>query len=265
MSYPQAKPHLAQHPPNYMQSNYATPPVEKQANKKLPFQKLNMSDAIGLVTLRLGKIEQWIIDNENTPSNNGAVGANITPAALSELMNRIERVEASSVQTQPTDQFAQDPQLIESVVESMKKSTEKMQHMSEVYDTLSKKVVSIQSELAQIKSAVRSASLKNAMFETEIKEELASHKLSVHEIAARIDEMAMKDTTKSTTDDGDLFEPTSSCNEYSPGRVDESSQLQTGDDILFRHEEPSITADVARSVMFIDIEEESKSVSMPLP
>ena len=37
----------------------------QQSNPALPFSKLSISDAIGLVTLRLGRVEQFIIDLES--------------------------------------------------------------------------------------------------------------------------------------------------------------------------------------------------------
>jgi hypothetical protein len=34
-------------------------------NNGLPFTKLSVSDAVGLITLRLGSIEKWIIEKEH--------------------------------------------------------------------------------------------------------------------------------------------------------------------------------------------------------
>ena len=53
--------------------NAKTPVMEQQQQQTiqsngLPFTKLTISDAIGLITLRLGKVEQFIID---TQSNGG--------------------------------------------------------------------------------------------------------------------------------------------------------------------------------------------------
>jgi hypothetical protein len=53
-------------PQNMYQSPQETP------QNKLPFNKLTVSDAIGLITLRLGRVEQWIIetDHENSTEVN---------------------------------------------------------------------------------------------------------------------------------------------------------------------------------------------------
>ena len=38
-----------------------SPPIQETSNG-LPFTKLTVSDAIGLITLRLGRVEQYLID-----------------------------------------------------------------------------------------------------------------------------------------------------------------------------------------------------------
>jgi len=41
----------------------------QQAQTGLPFSKLSISDAIGLITLRLGRVEQWVIETEHENEN----------------------------------------------------------------------------------------------------------------------------------------------------------------------------------------------------
>jgi len=41
----------------------------QQAQPGLPFSKLSISDAIGLITLRLGRVEQWVIETEHENEN----------------------------------------------------------------------------------------------------------------------------------------------------------------------------------------------------
>ena len=68
----------------------------------LPFTKLSISDAIGLITLRLGRVEQWIIetDHENELKQNSSESMNlpdnsriIDNSVLSSIVNRLEEVE----------------------------------------------------------------------------------------------------------------------------------------------------------------------------
>ena len=46
------------------QSQYQSQTQQTKPNG-LPFQKLTISDAVGLITLRLGKVEQFLIDNQS--------------------------------------------------------------------------------------------------------------------------------------------------------------------------------------------------------
>ena len=42
---------------------------QQQVQGGLPFSKLSISDAIGLITLRLGRVEQWVIETEHENEN----------------------------------------------------------------------------------------------------------------------------------------------------------------------------------------------------
>ena len=60
-----------------------------------PFNKISVSDAIGLITLRLGKIEQYIIDTQNE-SKEYDLPANaklVDNSVLLSLLSRIETLE----------------------------------------------------------------------------------------------------------------------------------------------------------------------------
>jgi hypothetical protein len=82
--------------------NAKTPVMEQQTiqSNGLPFTKLTISDAIGLITLRLGKVEQFIIDTQSnggvfnndsdTHSNNKVT---IDNSVLTSIVSRIDSLE----------------------------------------------------------------------------------------------------------------------------------------------------------------------------
>jgi len=85
------------------------PPPPPQANSNgLPFTKLSISDAIGLITIRLGRVEQWIIETDheneenehssNLPNNSRMVDNSILTNFASRLdsLEKREPVSASS-------------------------------------------------------------------------------------------------------------------------------------------------------------------------
>ena len=81
----------------------AKAPIQQQGQQQSnssPFSKLSISDAIGLITLRLGRIEQFVIDYENGEvSTNGAVGGIpenskiIDNSVLTSMINRLDSLE----------------------------------------------------------------------------------------------------------------------------------------------------------------------------
>ena len=103
---------MPQAPPNVRVSKTAQPQQQQmkqqgqgqgqQPGNGLPFSKLSISDAIGLITLRLGRVEQWVIDTEQENESNPNDGSNsglpensriIDNSVLSSIINRLETVE----------------------------------------------------------------------------------------------------------------------------------------------------------------------------
>jgi hypothetical protein len=64
-----------------------------QRQSKLPFQKLSVSDAVGLITLRLGRVEQWIIETEHEKEETKDVAQSIDNSILSTFSNRLNVLE----------------------------------------------------------------------------------------------------------------------------------------------------------------------------
>ena len=67
----------------------------------LPFTKLSVSDAVGLITLRLGRVEQYIIDTQgeehvtqsNIPENSKIIDISV----LTSIINRIDSLEKKEI------------------------------------------------------------------------------------------------------------------------------------------------------------------------
>jgi hypothetical protein len=76
---------------------------QKQSQTSLPFSKLSISDAIGLITLRLGRVEQWVIetDHENENNEHGNSTESSLPSnskiidisVLTSIINRLDTLE----------------------------------------------------------------------------------------------------------------------------------------------------------------------------
>ena len=70
---------------------------QQPTSNKLPFNKLSISDAIGLITLRLGRIEQFVIDYENGDGHSSSsIPDNskiIDNSVLTSMINRLDSLE----------------------------------------------------------------------------------------------------------------------------------------------------------------------------
>jgi hypothetical protein len=76
---------------------------QQQTQASLPFSKLSISDAIGLITLRLGRVEQWVMETEhntddsqphnssesNLPNNSKVIDISV----LTNIINRLDSLE----------------------------------------------------------------------------------------------------------------------------------------------------------------------------
>lgn len=80
---------------------------QQTASNGAPFTKLSISDAIGLITLRLGKIEQWVYEAEHDGIMNGGgnsfEGSNIPEnsrvidlSVLTSIINRLDSLEKNA-------------------------------------------------------------------------------------------------------------------------------------------------------------------------
>jgi len=85
-------------------------PNEVKPTNGLPFSKLTVSDAIGLVTLRLGRVEQFMIDMQedgvsltnNNTNTNTSIPENskiIDNSVLTSIINRIDSLEKKELNT----------------------------------------------------------------------------------------------------------------------------------------------------------------------
>ena len=76
----------------------------KAAAADVPFNKISVSDAIALITLRLGRIEQYIIDMQgNTGSDNNRTVDNNRAVDNSVLMGLLERIDKMDKRLDATD------------------------------------------------------------------------------------------------------------------------------------------------------------------
>ena len=204
-------------PPNNVRTARATqPPQNKQFNNQpqqqyfdqqqnqqrqpssngLPFTKLSISDAIGLITLRLGRVEQWIIDtdheNEIAPKFTSE-GSNIPDghtvidnATLTTIINRLDSLEKNGGTGTPSEDVAK-------LIEDVKKLTEQFKRMS---DDVSKhnielakntdQVFRFNRELTETKDILKSFMVKYDIFTQETAQNFNDYEAALGDLEKRL-------------------------------------------------------------------------------
>ena len=83
---------------------------QQQAQSSQPFSKLSISDAVGLITLRLGRLEQWVIESEhdtepnNTTSNSTNLPENskiVDNSVFLSIIDRLDTIEKDKSRVTP--------------------------------------------------------------------------------------------------------------------------------------------------------------------
>ena len=123
-------------PQNGRQINYKQqqqqqqqPPASKGTQ---PFKRLSVSDAVGLITLRLGHLEQWVIDKENNSDGDGLDGSNlpvnskiVDNSVFLSLIERINELEKNK----------QDTERVNALSTGMAESSKLVKSLIQKYDT----------------------------------------------------------------------------------------------------------------------------------
>lgn len=181
---------------------------QQQSQNGLPFTKLSISDAIGLITLRLGRVEQWVIETEHDnegKSDSSPSGNTVDNSVLVSLLNRLETVE----KREPTA-----TQVVESVSnDEVKKLTSEIASLNERYtkfcDEANKQTLTIakhteqlfrfERELVETKDILKTFMLKYDNFVQESNEKLADYEFAISEIEKSIAPTSAATTIETST------------------------------------------------------------------
>ena len=111
------------------QQQQQQPPASKGSQ---PFKRLSVSDAVGLITLRLGHLEQWVIDTENKSDGDGLDGSSlpinskiVDNSVFLSLIERINELEKNK----------QDTARVNALSTGMAESSKLVKSLIQKYDT----------------------------------------------------------------------------------------------------------------------------------
>ena len=147
--------------------------IQEPQNNGLPFSKLTVSDAIGLITLRLGKVEQYLIDVQAEGGGLGNQGETNLPAntklidtsVLTSIVNRLDALEKREVAG------GVSPQLQSQIVD-----------LSSKLETVSK----IERDLKDTKEMLVNLMFKYELFTKEANTKFNDHENAILEVSQQI-------------------------------------------------------------------------------
>lgn len=155
---------------------------QQPQQQQLPFSKINVSDAIGLITLRLGRVEQWIIETDNQTdesSNNQEICDNskiVDNSVFYSLINRLEAIEKKDSTTElPNEDIKQLTQQL------LKITDESNKHTLAIYKH-TEQLLKFERELTETKDILKTFMMKYDLFTEETNNKFTDFEYVISEL-----------------------------------------------------------------------------------
>ena len=166
-----------QHPSQSQMSN-------NENSNALPFSKLSISDAIGLITLRLGRVEQWIIDTDNEEKPETMGGGHIPEnhklvdnSVITSMVNRIDALEKNKGENVDTTELSEQ---FKRMCEDVNKHTIELAKCTE-------QVFRFNRELTETKDLLKSFMVKYDMFAEETTQNFTDYENALSDLEKRLE------------------------------------------------------------------------------
>lgn len=173
-------------PPQQYQEFYDKQQHQHQPQNNLPFQKLSISDAIGLITLRLGRVEQWIIETDHDEENRETNETDNIPtnhriidnSVLTSIINRLDSLEknGSSEEVKKINEEVRDQ--IKRIGDDVSKHTIELAKNTE-------QVFRFNRELTETKDILKSFMVKYDLFAMETTQTFADYEVALSDLEKR--------------------------------------------------------------------------------
>lgn len=201
----------------------------------LPFTKISISDAIGLITLRLGRVEQWVIETEHeqqvNESNTPSSSSNVDGSVINTLLSRIETLE----KREPGVPGVVDDELVKSLSEEVKTLKEQLTRIGDdvIKHTLelsknTEQVFRFNRELTETKDILKSFMVKYDLFAQETTQNFADYELALGDLEKRLPSVAGgEENDASDAVEDDIVSGTSISDLYANDNVIMSTDLKS--------------------------------------
>jgi hypothetical protein len=174
---------------------------QQQQTNGMPFSKLSISDAIGLITLRLGRVEQWMMDTDtdaDTDADNkshhvagggdSAIPDNhkiIDNSVLATIISRIDSLEknSGSSNTEGVSKLSEEVSKLNDIVKRIGDDMSK--HSIELAKN-SEQVFRFNRDLTETKDILKSFMVKYDMFAQETTNNFSDYEIALSDLEKRL-------------------------------------------------------------------------------
>lgn len=166
-----------------------------QPSNGLPFSKLSMSDAIGLITLRLGRVEQWIIDTDQeneTRSKENSEGIIpdghkiIDNATLTTIINRLDSLEKNGGPSGSSEDLTKLIEDVKTLNEQFKRMSDDVNRHNIELAKNTEQVFRFNRELTETKDILKSFMVKYDMFAQETAQNFSDYEMALGDLEKRV-------------------------------------------------------------------------------
>jgi len=188
-------------PPNNVRTAKAMQQNNERQNAQnnLPFNKLSISDAIGLITLRLGRVEQWIIETDHEEDTKQSVTGDfsgipsnhkvIDNSVLTTIINRLDSLEkngTSSSSSSSSEEFKKLSEEVRTLTEQFKRMSDDVSKHNIDIAKCSEQVLRFNRELTETKDILKSFMVKYDMFNLEITQNFSDYETALTDLEKRL-------------------------------------------------------------------------------
>ena len=224
--------------PPQQQNAYQNVKQSQQQNQNgLPFTKLSISDAIGLITLRLGRVEQWVIETEhdsevrqhegissqhtNLPENSTIVDNSV----FSGIINRLESVEKKESGTVNSEFISKLSEDVAKLTEQLTRIGDEGNKHTLAISKHNEQLFRFERELVETKDILKTFMIKYDLFAADTNNKFSDYEFALSELEKNIQPVTESSEQNITTIE---LEPvTTSINDIEGENVIMSSDLKS--------------------------------------
>jgi len=181
-------------PPQQYQQFYDQ--QQQQPQTGLPFQKLSISDAIGLITLRLGRVEQWIIETDHEDESKQSVSGDtsgipanhkiIDNSVLTNIVQRLDSLEKNGTGSNSSEEVKKLIEDVNSLMEQFKRMSDDVSKHTIELAKNTEQVFRFNRELTETKDILKSFMVKYDMFAQETTQNFSDYELALSDLEKRL-------------------------------------------------------------------------------